>query len=173
MVIYHHLKAGLEMVRERYSCGWTSTRTALKLLKCEIIEETKSGGRFDGNDVWYLPVINSMLKAFTEIAITYYQFLAQFDSDNDVIVTAFGDIMQIVRIMTADHTKRARSSPKNGKRALSHGLFFTVNQIIRLCDTINNQTYLNHALQEVDKFRSIWTSFPLFSDHILFIFLLN
>lgn len=153
------------MLRDRYSCGWTATRTALKVFKSDIIEETKSGGLFEGNDVWYLPVINSMLKSFTEIAITYFQFLAQFDSDNDVIVTAFGDIMQIVRIMTADHTKRvnANGARRSGKGlTLSHGLFFTVNQIIRLCDTINNQTYLNHALQEVDKFRSIWTSFPLF-----------
>ena len=180
MIIFYHLKSILEMLQERYSCSWKSTKTALKLLKDQIIEPTTRKNKksdnilFDCNDVWYLPVINSMLKNFTDIAITYYQFLSNFDNDNDIIVNAFGDIMQIVRIMTSDHTNRvnANASKKknkngnnnnknNGKHTLSHGLFFTVNQIIKLCDTINNQTYLNHAMEEVEKFKGMYTSFPL------------
>eukprot|EP01083_Nonionella_stella_P064768 169114_1 len=170
MIIFYHLQSMFEMLHDRYSCSWQSTKTALKLLKDQIIEPTTNNTNkklFNCNDVWYLPVINSMLRNFTDIAITYYQFLSNFDSaSDDIIVTAFGDIMQIVRMMTSDHTNRVNSnansiSINNGKHTLCHGLFFTVNQIIKLCDTINNQTYLNHALQEVDKFKAMWTSFPL------------
>ena len=106
-----------------------------------------------------------MLRNFTDIAIKYYLFLKQFDNDNDIIVTAFGDIMQIVRIMTSDHTNRVNSNNviarTKGKHTLCHGLFFSVNQIIKLCDTINNQTFLHHALSQINKFKSMWTSFPL------------
>lgn len=177
MVTFYHLKSILEMLEERYSCSWQSTKTALKLLKDQIIEATirkDNNTLFDCNNVWYLPVINSMLKNLTDIAITYYQFLCHFDNDNDIIVNAFGDIMQIVRMMTSDYTNRVNSNGNkhknnHGKYTLSHGLFFTVNQIIKLCDVINNQTYLNHALQEVEKFRSMWTSFPL-SDVVTHLF---
>ena len=81
MIIFYHLKSMLEMLQERYSCSWKSVKTALKLMKDQIIEPTTHKNRnnntislFDCNDVWYLPVINSMLKNFTDIAITYYQF---------------------------------------------------------------------------------------------------
>merc|ERR1712032_1223958 len=56
-----------------------------------------------------------------------------------------------------------------GKYTLCHGLFFTVNQIIKICDTINNQTFLHHALSQINKFRSMWTSFPL-SDVVTHLF---
>ena len=57
-----------------------------------------------------------MLKNFTDIAITYYQFLSNFDNDNDIIVNAFGDIMQIVRIMTSDYTNRVNSNSSIKKK---------------------------------------------------------
>ncbi len=47
------------------------------------------------------------------------------------------------------------------KQTLNHGLFFTVNQIIKLCDIINHETMANNALSVVEKFRSILTHFPL------------
>merc|ERR1712150_191135 len=185
MVIFFHLKSIMEMVSDKYSCAWKSTSIALKHLKDQIIEPTThrndssadvnaSCNLFDCNNVWYLPVINSMLRNFTDIAIKYYTFLKQFDNDSDIIVSAFGDIMQIVRIMTSDHTNRVNSNnviakTKGNKHTLCHGLFFTVNQIIKLCDTINNQTFLHHALSQINKFRSMWTSFPL-SDVVTHLF---
>ena len=40
MIIFYHLKSILEMLQERYSCSWKSAKTALKLMKDQIIEPT-------------------------------------------------------------------------------------------------------------------------------------
>lgn len=63
------------------------------------------------DNVWYLPCINIVLKQFTDYAIAYHQYLqSNVDTaDNDIIVVAFGQVMQIIRDMTADHTNRSIS----------------------------------------------------------------
>ena len=114
-------------------------------MRDEIIEATTSASNtsFSAVDVWYLAVINSLLRSLTDVAMAYYDFLRQFDSDNDVIVSCFGDMMQIVRIMTADRMSAKGRGIAGKKQRLCHGLFFTVNQVIKLCDTINNQSALD------------------------------
>ena len=117
---------------------------------------------FTSNNIWYLPVLSVILKNLSDTAITLHSSMDDEDATDkdDVIVQSVNKIMLLIRAMTAD-SQNINKNINNNKTTLSHGLFFTVNQVIRLCDIINNQTYLNHALSEVEKFRSFWTRFPL------------
>ena len=79
------------------------------------------------------------------------------NSKHHIIVDSVGQYMLIMREMTAD----SHTNLNSNKMTLSHGLFYCVNQIIKLCDIINNETMKNIVLSDIDQFRSRLTSFPL------------
>jgi len=171
VIVWHYLNSILCCIRNRPHSAWQSSVSATEHFRKEVIcVANKNNG-----NVWYLPVLNTVLKNMSDCAVALYTSMENDDDDDDgdhddtnskrdIIVRSVNALMLIMREMTADSNVPAAGSAisMGGTTAtLNHGLFFTVNQVIKLCDMINNETYLNPALDEVEKLRSVWTSFPL------------
>eukprot|EP01084_Bolivina_argentea_P152103 265375_1 len=50
MIIFYHLKSIFEMLSDRFSCSWKSTKTALKLLRDQVIEPTTNNNKNNNNN---------------------------------------------------------------------------------------------------------------------------
>ncbi len=106
--------------------------------------------------VWFLAVNNSVLKHCSDCAIELYsngnlndlEFDDGSTTKQDVIRETVGEVFLLIRAI------------KESKRdEFEQCLFSTVNQVIRLCDVINNATYLQQALDEVKRFENSWGYF--------------
>eukprot|EP01084_Bolivina_argentea_P151862 265016_1 len=155
VILWHHIQSVVHFSRHKLKKAWNSSLLALKFLKADVIlsEQTEK------TQVWYLPVLNIIFKNMNECVIALHSnmkdnHMPEHDTE-DVIVQTVNEYLLIVRQMSTDNISN------NNKPTIGHGLVCTVNQIIKLCDIINNDTIKQMALSSVEKFRSNLTFFPL------------
>ena len=173
VIIWHYLQSNLHSLHNNHKQAWDSSMTSLKHILNDILEAINDTNNttFTPNNIWYLQIIRVILKNVSDTAITLHSTMEDTEDidintnsnticKRDVIVQSVNKIMLLFRTMTADSVDPNRNNI-NSRITLSHGLFFTVNQVIRLSDILNNTVFLSPALSEIDKFKSIWTSFPL------------
>ena len=113
--------------------------------------------------IWYLRSIKVLVTAWSDAAVKLHNMkLLSGDEEeinnNTIITDCVRNCTRILSEMHKEETMLNNMQKKNNngnihdKNCLSNGMFFMVNILIRLCDVINNQTFLKESMSSIEKY---------------------